>query len=290
MAESPLSARIEHCGAWTGSEFIVWGGRSKEKFDSEGAAYDPGRDQWRKIAKAPLMERGSAQAIWTGDRLVVWGGWRRTALILRPHEYYRDGALYDPKTDAWEKIPSAPLEGRTGFMMAWTGQKLLIWGGSQTAGTDHTYFNDGAEYDTATQKWELLPKSPLERRSSMAGVWMGDQLIIWGGYHHGKYKDDGAALKDGKWTPLPSAPMAPRAGVAAAALDGKLVIWGGCGQDVYRDGALFDGKEWKKLRNPTLAGRSLPCFGLNGSKLVIWGGYNLSGPEWSGGSFDLVER
>ena len=64
---------------------------------------------------------------------------------------------------------------------AWTGHQFLVWGGA--TGSNHDQLlADGAAYDPATQKWSTLPAAPISARSSMASVWTGSQLFIWGGY------------------------------------------------------------------------------------------------------------
>lgn len=52
VAPSPLSPRADHSVVWTGREMIVWGGDAGGSYFADGAAYDPRRDTWRKIAPA----------------------------------------------------------------------------------------------------------------------------------------------------------------------------------------------------------------------------------------------
>src|SRR6266496_3718463 len=67
---------------WTGREVLVVGGIPAVRTDqdrrfTDGAAYDPARDTWRRLAPSP-QPRGSLMAqhlAWTGARLLVWSDW-----------------------------------------------------------------------------------------------------------------------------------------------------------------------------------------------------------------------
>ena len=76
LPKSPLDARTDASGVWTGEEFIVWGGAHGTKVDGEvladGAAYHPGRRTWRRLAPAPLAARTRHSSAWTGEEMIVW--------------------------------------------------------------------------------------------------------------------------------------------------------------------------------------------------------------------------
>jgi N-acetylneuraminic acid mutarotase len=77
LAASPLSPRIGHSAVWTGSELLIWGGRTTGGSPKgDGAAYDPAGDRWRRLPPAPLAGRFGHAAVWTGTELLVWGGVR----------------------------------------------------------------------------------------------------------------------------------------------------------------------------------------------------------------------
>jgi len=142
MARSPLEDRAGHSAVWTGEELIVWGGDRR----SDGAAYDPASDSWRAIAAAPLRGRSDHTAIWTGDEMVVWGG--ATGHRAKDFELLSaDGAAYDPETDAWRRIATAPVrsrEGHKGTKALWTGDAVLVWTGAGGATSDRTATPGGA--------------------------------------------------------------------------------------------------------------------------------------------------
>lgn len=150
--------------------------------------------EWRGLPPCPLAARDSAQAIWTGDRLIVWGGWARTGGFFITQSFHKDGAIYDPATEQWRKTGSAPLEGRTAFVAAWTGERMLVWGGYRSAGTDNWGFEDGAAYDPGRSTWVKLPSAPLEPRAFHSLTFTGTSIIVWGGSHGDHVRWDGAEL------------------------------------------------------------------------------------------------
>jgi hypothetical protein len=89
------------------------------------------------------------------------------------------------------------MEGKA---QAWTGGRLMFWGGGTTDNQGDapptTVTSSGAAYDVAADRWEGLPVAPLAPRARAAAVWTGRELIVWGGeadYHHRAQFDDGAA-------------------------------------------------------------------------------------------------
>ncbi len=123
LPPAPLSARADATAVWTGREVLVVGGIPAVRTDqdrgfTDGAAYDPARDTWRRLAPSP-QPRGSLMAqhlVWTGTRLLVWSDWRQTlgsdAATLTNGERgveteTRDGLdvwAYDPAADRWAAL------------------------------------------------------------------------------------------------------------------------------------------------------------------------------------------
>jgi hypothetical protein len=62
-AESAPAPRRNHSAVWTGREMIVWGGANETANLGDGAAYDPGADQWRPLAPSPLEPRNLHTAV-----------------------------------------------------------------------------------------------------------------------------------------------------------------------------------------------------------------------------------
>src|SRR5439155_1678769 len=68
------TARDSHTAVWTGSEMIVWGGRSSGGYLNTGERYNPSTDSWIATSRtnAPTG-REFHTAVWTGTEMVVWG-------------------------------------------------------------------------------------------------------------------------------------------------------------------------------------------------------------------------
>ena len=135
----------------------------------------------RALAPNPVVDRfATAARAWTGEELIVWGGVTRDRLV------HADGAAYDPRTGRWRPVPPAPqaqtLDKRDGGAV-WTGQELLIWGGTTPVAGERFDGSmrpgDGLAYDPARRTWRLLPAPPssLQPRSSPA-VWTGRELLV----------------------------------------------------------------------------------------------------------------
>jgi N-acetylneuraminic acid mutarotase len=72
--------------------------------------------------------------------------------------------------------------GRDRAAMVWTGSRLLVWGGAQTAGAGTPVIPPhGLTYDPRANAWSPLPQAPLLGRLSPIAVWTGRSMIVWGG-------------------------------------------------------------------------------------------------------------
>jgi len=275
-----------------------------------GAPTDPGagpaRPQgWRKLPPAPLRSRHNASTVWTGREMIVWGGaWRAgNASIL-----LEDGAAYDPAGDRWRQIANSPLAPRSQAFIAWTGSRVLIWGGQQkgsvTGAGDE--FSDGALYDPAKDTWKPMAAWPLAERYGARAVWTGKRLVVWGGASAAAGKDppplaDGAAYdpSDNKWTKLSAAPIGGRiAPLAGARGDSVLFSWGpGEIKDGQRvpasDSALYDAgaNRWSGAApappppKETWCRDAPRCVGIDAGSRVVFAGQGLAwdaaGNRWT---------
>ncbi|MGH8992138.1 MAG: Kelch repeat-containing protein [Acidimicrobiia bacterium] len=167
---------------------IVWGGfgvasdnRDGELF-ADGAAYDPETDDWRRLPASPLEARQGHFAIWTGREVLIWGG--PSPLVLADSQVpvdHNDGALYDPASKEWRRIPESPLSRRSESAVAYAAGRLLVWGGRDGRAPNDPGLADGAVYDVKTNRWTLLPEAPLPGRIRPAVAAVGDQVLIWSG-------------------------------------------------------------------------------------------------------------
>ena len=65
---------------------------------------------------------------WTGTEMIVWGG-------RVDNSFYYDGAAYNPVSDTWRVLPTAPggFDARDPIMV-WTGHEAVVSGLRQLLG------------------------------------------------------------------------------------------------------------------------------------------------------------
>jgi hypothetical protein len=158
---SPIAARpapgscggvVPCAGVWTGSVAL---------FPGSGLAYDPAGDRWSAMAALPAGDGLVTEetTVWTGRRLLVWGstpaafdgdggdevesveggdegteeGGEMTDDVVGPDESSSDPAAgfgYDLAGNSWQAFPAGPLAAREYHSAVWTGEEMLVWGGS----------------------------------------------------------------------------------------------------------------------------------------------------------------
>jgi hypothetical protein len=139
---------------------------------SDAAAYDPATGTWRELASSPhgVIGGGGHAAAWTGRRAVFWAG-------NSPDGPAR-GAVYNPATDHWRKLPRGPLGPREGYVSVWTGDELLIMGGT-TGDTFSSHI--GAAVDPADRTWRRLHAiDDLNALIPSGAVWDGSRVFLAG--------------------------------------------------------------------------------------------------------------
>ena len=226
--------------------------------------------------------------------MVVWGGEYAVAGVT----LYDDGARYDPAVESWTTmtLDGAPL-GRAGHTAVWTGQEMLVWGGSsEVAPGDFQIQNSGGIYDPSLDEW--LPMSmdgaPSARTGHLA-VWTGDEMIVWGGISDG----DGEWFLDGgryvpstdSWQPIPSADLSTSAALVGCGVwtGSELLMWNlglsKSGTSVYPEGARFspESNAWSSM-NQEGAPQAIGCQAVwTGDEMILIGD---SGFAPTGGRYD----
>ena len=174
LPDSPLDGRIMPASAWTGREFLVWGGWDggfrEDPYFADGAAYDPTTETWRLLSAAPIAARAPF-SVWTGEELIVWGSQVRD-------RRYEDGAAYDPRTDSWRRIADAPIE-LTDATAVWTGEVMIVFGAALHGGNfPESPTAIGAAYDPEADSWSRIADSDLSPQASTV-AWDGTRMIAW---------------------------------------------------------------------------------------------------------------
>lgn len=175
IPSAPISGRFGAAAVWTGREVLIWGGVHRGRTVqalSDGAAYDPARDRWTRIAGPPpdVIGGGGDGSTWIGHAAVFWAG-------NSPDGPAR-GAVYRPATNSWRRLPAGPLGPREGYDSFWTGDELVILGG--TSG-DALATPVGAAVDPFVGSWRRLPGLRALHGLRPSGiVWTGGLAYIGG--------------------------------------------------------------------------------------------------------------
>ena len=188
---------------WTGKDMLIFGGSGTSGASSNGAAYDPATNTWRKLAPIPASLGGNltgsgSYAVWTGKVMVAWGFFERSGRQALA------AATYNPAANSWTTGTVAPARAPLFGDAFWTGKQMIVWGSSADS-------PEGFAYDPATERWSMLPAAPLRRaaRDSMLAVWTGRYLVVGGGDGSTGLQKDAAAYDPAtnSWTRLPDAPV-----------------------------------------------------------------------------------
>ena len=267
--------RYQHVSVWTGTEMIIWGGRTSISFSATAGRYDPLTDTWRGVSldgAPPMAYEGTA--IWTGTEMIVWGGFSNAP---------RATGRYDPISNTWSPIATVGEPGpRSGHSAVWTGAEMIVWGGQEGGTTTST----GARYDPATDSWRSMPQAVFAlARMHHTAVWTGREMIVWGGEPDSSqnlFLSAGARFDPATdiWRSVGFL-NEPRARTQHTAVwaNGVMIIWGGVtrtiGRTLNSDGARYD--PLTDTWTPASFGgapspRRLHTAVWTGTRMVVWGG------------------
>jgi N-acetylneuraminic acid mutarotase len=283
------TVRSIYTTVWTGSRMIVWGGleySGSSHVSSTGGAYNPSTDTWTATQTLGAPEpRWFHTAVSTGSRMIVWGG-ADGGLST----YFNTGGTYDPATGTWTATTtSGAPTARAGHVAAWTGSRMIVWGGWDSA----TGFTTGALYDPGADAWAPTTTvgAPTARGDSVA-VWAGSKMIVWGGGGEAGECNTGGIYdpETDSWTAMTTvgAPS-PRIQARAVWTGSRMIVWGG----LYKSGGTYVALDTGGIYDPaadtwtatTTAGGPGPRYRHSaiwtGSKMVVWGG-----DDYTSGSFD----
>ena len=218
MAPAPISPRSWPGVVWTGTEFVIWGGSEGNSPSaanlSDGAAYDPSTDTWRRLGAGGIAPSAPLVSIWTDREAIFMGG----------YDGEPGGAAYDPVLDSWRTIPDAPVEF-TDATSVWTGRELVVFGAFLGPGNHPRTPATGAAYDPVSDAWRLLPDSDLSPNSNRL-VWDGTRLVAIDYELRAQTLDEAA----GDWVDIPTLPAnSCEGGLSAGGFDG-VILANDCGE------------------------------------------------------------
>jgi hypothetical protein len=219
-----------------------------------------------------------------GRRLMVWGGFGPTPDDRR-HVAFGDGAVFDTKTRRWRPMSaSGAPSARYLPIAAWTGSRLIIWGGGAgVPGGEPTLFGDGAVYDPARDRWSPMSAegAPAARWKPVT-IWTGDVLVLAGGgdvlITGGARGRDDAYVYDpaaNRWFAVEGAPRLAERHWVRSFVDGRgRVLF--VDTHVLKTFGVLDpaARRFDEVRLPeTLQDRSGMGVAWTGARLLLWGGY-----------------
>jgi hypothetical protein len=225
IADAPLTPRAGHLAVWTGKEMVVWGGfltaYERERYDGEGAAYDPATDSWRMLPRAPLPAGYDAMGAWTGREIVVLATRMGDEPTNAPKQ--AQAAAYEPGRDTWRRTEQPPMAAYVSPPAVTVAGELFLLslGGTVDGGEVNGYarsYPTGGIYSVAQDEWRLHADPPEHPNQTWPQVAMGDEVVI-----------DGLAYdpRDDSWRPLPGFPLAPREFPSLIWTGEELIVWGG---------------------------------------------------------------
>ncbi len=177
---------------------------------------------------------------------------------------------------------SSQPSGRSGHSVLWTGQEMVVWGGTIGSGL---YSAQGGTYRTDVDTWAAVSTvGAPSARSGHSAIWTGSKMMVWGGFSGTSYLDTGGqfSIANQTWNTLPTvgAP-ATRESHVAVWTGSRMVIWGGRNfTGMLADGALFDpiSNLWETFSLPsTPAARSGATGIWANDTLLVWGGNGETG-------------
>jgi hypothetical protein len=205
LPPGPLSGRWSPDVVWTGDDMVVWGGSVDpgQPTLTDGAAFDPGTDQWRMMSSPPLSGQQATRAVWAGQEMVVLGE--------------ETTAAWGPRGDSWRVIAGGIIPPLDPGMTVATGSEIITW------------TPEGLYRLPAGRDWESMPDPALGEPGLGGSVLriVGSQLVAIG-------QDDCERLvtrwEGGRWSePLRIALGAPGTSCGrpnqTAVLDDVLVMW-----------------------------------------------------------------
>ena len=264
-ASGSPGARQSHVAVWTGTEMVVWGGRA----DATGGRYNPATDSWSPTALAGAPQpRANASVVWTGSQMFVWGGEGSTGLL-------NSGSRYDPASNTWTAMATAPLTPRAYHSAVWTGTEMIIWNGYNVHLGE--LYGDGARYNPDANSWTPVASTNApDARCYHTAVWTGSEMIVWGGANEPAYDQSGGRYNPAtdSWTPTSLVDAPSQRSFHAAVWTGSEMIVQGGSFNVVAGGRYDPVADTWTPTNPVNSannGQGITAV-WTGTEMIVWGG------------------
>jgi len=185
-------AVLAPASAFDGSVLYLQGGVVGGYRQDRVSSYTGGADKWATLSKS-LSARSSAFGIWDGSRFVVWGG--NDGFNLHNDGKYMTGSTWTTMntTDA----PSARMLAvrRSGWAFEVRPGVSAILGGQISLQNTALLSSSGATYDAEANQWQPIGDwTSGEDHEYGAGVWTGQEFVLWSGRSGGTVTGTGERL------------------------------------------------------------------------------------------------
>lgn len=170
-------------------------------------------------------------------------------------------------SDSWRVIAEGPVEAGYGHKAVWTGEEMIVWGGSVLDDSFESFYpRTGGAYDPASDSWRKISAAPIPGGVGYSALWTEEEMILWGNpaRRGDRSRNYGAAYDPTRdtWRRIRSGPLAGRAAHLAVWTGEEMIVWGGYLTAAKREsydgmGAAYNPKEdsWRTLpRGPLPAG------------------------------------
>ena len=277
---SAPSGRDSHTAVWAGNEMIVWGGYFYDGSDhylNTGGQYNPSTNSWTAVATTDAPAgRVLHTVVWSGSEMIVWGGY----FYSGGAHFLNTGGRYNPSTNSWitTSTTNAPT-ARLGHTATWTGVEMIVWGGS--AGPFVETFNTGGRYNPSTNGWTATGTTNAPSgRSGHTAVWIGTEMIVWGGVYGDGFSVVNYLNSGGRYNPTtdswmdtdPSNVPSRRFFHTAVWTGSEMIVWGGADDatgGMYRPST----DTWvATTTSGAPAARSTHTAVWTGGEMIVWGG------------------
>ncbi len=282
------SGRSHHTAIWddVNNQMIIWGGYASPNTNT-GGRYDPTNDSWQTTDTGANVHSGrnNHTAVWddVNNQMIVWSG------DIGGGNATNTGGRYDSSMDSWlsTNTGSNVPEGRYWHTAIWTGNEMIIWGGSNSSSS----LNSGGRYDPSNDTWQatFTGVDVPSARYNHTTIWdtANNQMIVWGGYNGSSRLATG-----GRYDPITNSWQATSFGPSSRAYhtaiwdstNNQMIIWGGesAPGDYLNTGGRYDPMtdSWQT----TSIGNNVPSARYNHTtvwdnetnQMIVWGGIDGS--------------
>lgn len=197
----------------------------------------------------------------------------------------------------WRRVDGVPLSPRESAIGAWTGDEVLLFGGSDARPCppnadclppEEPALADGAAYRPATGQWRKLRSAPVGLDFGTASVLIGRTLYVWVSGQDGRPNAPTAFLayqiEQNRWRELPLPPDHARSGYKIVGAAGRVVFNHGTDERGDQPDWLYDPRlrSWSELPADPLSPSYDRTMVWTGDRLVLFDhrpASDVSGPD-----------